>query len=50
MLLLFVGRSAPATVAAWRSPVVTWIGRTLLFVTAVASGAKLVRDSLEIPS
>lgn len=50
MLVLLVGRSAPITIAAWRSPVATWIGRTLLIVTAVTSGAKLVRDSFEILS
>jgi hypothetical protein len=50
MLVLLVRRSAPSTIAAWRSPVATWIGRTLLFVTAVISGANLVRDSIEILS
>jgi hypothetical protein len=50
MAVLLVGRSAPSTIAAWRSPVATWIGRALLFVAAVASGAKLVGDSLEILS
>ena len=50
LLVLLVGRSAPSAIAAWRSPVATWIGRTLLFVTAIASGAKLVRDGLEILS
>ncbi len=50
LLVLVVGRSAPTAVAVWRSPIVTWIGRTLLAVTAVISGASLVRDSLEILS
>lgn len=50
MLVRFVGRSAPATIAAWRSGVTTWIGRALLVASAVAGGAKLVRDSLEILS
>lgn len=50
MLVLLVRRSAPTTIAAWRSPIATWIGRMLLFVTAVISGAKLVRDSFEILS
>lgn len=50
MIVLLVRRSAPITIEAWRSPITTWIGRTLLFVTSVASGAKLVRDSLEILS
>jgi hypothetical protein len=49
-LVLVVRRSAPITIAAWRSPIATWIGRTLLFVTAVISGANLVRDSIEILS
>ena len=48
LAVLSVRRSAPATIAAWHSPVATWIGRALLFMTAVASGAKLVRDGLEI--
>jgi hypothetical protein len=50
MLVLLVRRSAPTTIAAWRSPIATWIGRMLLLVTAVISGAKLVRDSFEILS
>jgi hypothetical protein len=50
MLVLLVRRSAPSTIAAWRSPVATWIGRTLLGVTAVVSGVKLVSDSFEILS
>jgi hypothetical protein len=50
LAVLLVGRSAPITIAAWRSPVATWVGRALLFVAAVASGVKLIRDSLEILS
>jgi hypothetical protein len=50
MLVLFVRRSAPSTITAWHSPVVTWIGRTLLAVTAAMSGANLVRDGFEILS
>ena len=50
LLVLLVRRSSPITIAAWRSPIATWIGRTMLFVTAVMSGAKLVRDSIEILS
>jgi hypothetical protein len=49
-LVLLVRRSAPSAIAAWRSPVAIWIGRTLLFATAVASGIRLVRDSVEILS
>ncbi len=43
-----VGRSAPDALAWWRSRLVTAIGRSSLVVVAVAAGAKLVRDSLEI--
>ena len=50
MLVLLVRRAAPITIAAWRSPVATWIGRTLLLTTAAISGANLVRDSIEILS
>jgi hypothetical protein len=50
MLVLLVRRSAPITIAAWRSPVAMWIGRTLLIGTAVISGANLVHDSIEILS
>ena len=50
LLVLLVRRSSPITIAAWCSPIATWIGRTMLFVTAVMSGAKLVRDSSEILS
>ncbi len=50
MLVLLVRRSTPRSIEAWRSPVATWIGRTLLAVTAFISGANLVRDSLEILS
>lgn len=49
-VVLLVRRSAPAAIAVWRSPVATWIGRALLLATALASGAKLLRDSLEILS
>ena len=49
-IVLLVRRSVPAIVADWRSPVGAWIGRALLLVTALASGAKLLRDSLEILS
>ena len=48
MLVLLVRRSAPSTIAVWRSSVMTWIGRMLLVVTAVISGANLVRDTIEI--
>ncbi len=43
-----VGCSAPSLVAAWRSQVVTWIGRAALVVIAAASGAGLLRDGIEI--
>ena len=48
MLVLLLRRSAPFTIAAWRSPIAMWIGRTLLFMTALISGTNLVRDSIEI--
>ncbi len=48
MLVWFVGRSSPVTIAAWRSGVTTWIDRALLVATAAAGGVKLVGDSLEI--
>ncbi|MGH2595368.1 MAG: hypothetical protein ACRDH7_05340 [Actinomycetota bacterium] len=48
MLVLVIRRSAPITIAAWRSPVATWIGRTFLFVTAVISCANAIHDSIEI--
>jgi hypothetical protein len=47
-VVLLVRRSTPGAIAAWHSPVATWIGRGVLFVTAAASGLKLVRDGLEI--
>lgn len=50
MLVWYVGRAAPITVVAWRSRAATLIGRALLVATAVAGGAKLVRDGLEILS
>ena len=49
-LVLIIRHSAPGTIAAWRSSVAMWIGRTLLFVATVTSGVKLVRDSVEILS
>ncbi len=50
MGVLLVRRSRPSAVAVWHSPVATWIGRALLAAAAIAGGAKLVRDSLEILS
>jgi hypothetical protein len=45
-----LGRSSPGVVEAWRSKVATWIGRAALVVIAVASGAGLLRDGIEILS
>jgi hypothetical protein len=43
-----IGRSAPGLVEAWRSQVVTWLGRAALVAVAVASGSGLVRDAVDI--
>jgi hypothetical protein len=43
-----VGRSTPELVEAWRSKVVTWLGRAALVAVAFASGAGLVRDGIDI--
>jgi hypothetical protein len=43
-----LGRSTPGVVGAWRSQVVTWLGRAALVAVAVASGAGLVRDGIDI--
>ena len=43
-----VGRSTPELVDAWRSTVVTWLGRAGLVAIALTSGAGLVRDGIEI--
>jgi hypothetical protein len=43
-----IGRSTPELVKAWRSKVVTWLGRAALVAVAVASGAGLVRDGIDI--
>jgi len=45
-----LGRSTPELVAAWRSTVVTWLGRAGLVAIALTSGAGLVRDGIEILS
>ena len=50
LLILWIGRSNPNLVAAWRSPLTAWIGRAGLVVAAVAGGTQLVRDSIEILS
>jgi hypothetical protein len=50
LVVLLVRRSTPGVIVAWHSTVATWIGRTLLLLTAAASGLKLVRDSIEILS
>jgi hypothetical protein len=50
MLVWYVANRAPITAAAWHSQLATWIGRGLLAAAAVASGLKIVRDSLEILS
>jgi hypothetical protein len=43
-----IGRSAPSLVEAWRSQVVTWLGRAALVAVAVTSGVGIVRDGIEI--
>ena len=43
-----IGRPTPGLVKAWRSKVVTWLGRAALVAVAVASGAGLVRDGIDI--
>jgi hypothetical protein len=43
-----LGRSTPELVEAWRSKVVTWLGRAALVAVAVASGAGLVREGIDI--
>jgi hypothetical protein len=43
-----IGRSTPELVDAWRSTVVTWLGRAALVIIAFASGAGLVRDGIDI--
>ncbi|MDP9300935.1 MAG: hypothetical protein M3P43_08605 [Actinomycetota bacterium] len=43
-----LGRSAPGLVEAWRSQVTTWLGRAALVAMAVASGAGLLRDGIDI--
>ena len=43
-----IGRSTPELVDAWRSTVVTWLGRAGLVAIAFASGAGLVRDGIDI--
>ena len=43
-----IGRSTPELVDAWRSKVVTWLGRAALVAVAVTSGSGLVRDAVDI--
>jgi hypothetical protein len=43
-----IGRSTPKLVEAWRSQVVTWLGRAALVALAFASGSGLVRDGIDI--
>jgi hypothetical protein len=43
-----LGRSTPSLVEAWRSQVVTWLGRAALVIIALASGAGLLRDGIDI--
>ena len=43
-----IGRSTPELVDAWRSKVVTWLGRAGLVIIALTSGAGLVRDGIDI--
>jgi hypothetical protein len=50
LLVLVVRRSAPSTVAAWHSPIATWVGRAVLSIIGLAKGVELVRDSIEIVS
>jgi hypothetical protein len=44
----WLGRSAPAVAAFWRSPPVVWIGRALLLAFTAWSAWSLVRDAAEI--
>jgi hypothetical protein len=44
----WLGRSAPAVVALWRSPPVVWAGRTILLAVTAWSALLLVRDAAEI--
>jgi len=43
-----LGRSAPGLLMAWRSQVVTWLGRAALVAVAFASASGLVRDGIDI--
>jgi hypothetical protein len=43
-----IGRSTPSLVDAWRSKVVTWLGRAALVAVAFASASGLVRDGIDI--
>ena len=43
-----IGRSAPSLVKAWRSQVVTWLGRAALLAVAFVSSSGLVRDGIDI--
>ena len=43
-----IGRSTPELVDAWRSKVVTWLGRAALVAVAFASASGLVRDGIDI--
>lgn len=43
-------RGAPALVDLWRSPVISWIGRTAVFAVTALKGLTLVRDSVDILS
>ena len=43
-----IGRSTPSLIDAWRSQVVTWLGRAALVAVAFASASGLVRDGIDI--
>jgi len=43
-----IGRSTPSLVDAWRSKVVTWLGRAALVVVAFGFASGLVRDGIDI--
>jgi hypothetical protein len=43
-----LGRSAPGLLMAWRSQVVTWLGRVALVAVVVMSGSGLVHDATDI--
>ncbi len=48
--ILALGRANPALVAAWRTRVATWLGRTALAAMAILAATGLLRDGIEILS